>query len=417
MSNSGALRRTALLSSAVAGALLLAACGSSAPARDTGDGSHVLRSLTGYASAPQPAPSWTPWPQASHDARHSGSSSLAGPRTGDLRWTRKLEGDVTPGPVVGADGTIYAASNGGVLHALDARTGHDRWTVDEHAGYGSDLSTSPAVLPDGIVLWPGPGNALIAVGPDGTVLWRLSVGAQPTSPAVLPDGTTAVGTTGGRVLVLRPTRHGPGELFRVDLGESSYGSVAWSSDGSTVYQSVTSGVAAIRDGRVLWQVPIGKTIEVSPAVAPDGTVVIGTNDPFEYGLDPADGSVVWRYDRKRITYSSPVVTGDGIAYFGDHRNRITGVDAATGKEVFSYQGSTRDAGPGGIGIWTAVAVDAAHSLFVGTRQGLVYGVDRTGKRLWTIETGATVDSYPALSGEHTLVIGVSDGRLLAIRDR
>jgi outer membrane protein assembly factor BamB len=416
MSNSDPLRRTTLFSCVVGALLLLSACGSSAPVRGAGDGSHALRRLTGYDSTPLPAPSWAPWPQASHDAQHSGSSSLVGPRAGDLRWTRKLEGDVTPGPVVGADGTIYAASNGGVLHALDGRTGRDRWTVDEHAGYGSDLSTSPAVLPDGMVLWPGPKNALIAVAPDGTVLWRLSVGVQPTSPAVLPDGTTAVGTTGGRVLVLRPTRKGPGELFHVDLDESSYGSVAWSGDGSTVYQSVTSGVAAIRDDRVLWRVPVGKSIEVSPAVAPDGTVVIGTNDPFEYGLNPTDGSVVWRYDRKRITYSSPVVTGDGIAYFGDHRNRITGVDAATGSEVFSYQGSRRDDGPGGIGIWTAPAVDAAHSVFVGTRQGLVYGVDRTGKRLWTIETGATVDSYPALS-ERTLVIGVSDGRLVAIGDR
>lgn len=43
-------------------------------------------------------------------------------------------------------------------------------------------------------------------------------------------------------------------------------------------------------------------------------------------------------------------------------------------------------------------------------------VDRTGRLLWQIETGATVDSYPALTGDGALVVGVSDGRLLAIAD-
>ncbi|MGH9180261.1 MAG: PQQ-binding-like beta-propeller repeat protein, partial [Acidimicrobiales bacterium] len=91
------------------------------------------------------------WPSAGHDARHSGSTALLGPTTGRIRWERRLEGPVTPGPAVGADGTIYAASNGGVLHALDPRTGVDRWTYDGGGRYGSDLSTTPAVLDDGTV--------------------------------------------------------------------------------------------------------------------------------------------------------------------------------------------------------------------------------------------------------------------------
>src|ERR1700712_796817 len=55
--------------------------------------------------------SWSAWPQAGHDARRSGSSTAIGPTSDHLRWTRKLEGNVTPGPVVEPDGTIVAASN------------------------------------------------------------------------------------------------------------------------------------------------------------------------------------------------------------------------------------------------------------------------------------------------------------------
>jgi hypothetical protein len=98
--------------------------------------------------------SWAPWPAALHDFRHSGASTADGPNAGIFRWRRSLEAAVTPGPVVAPDGTIYAASNAGVLHALDPVTGADRWTFDSgHRAADNDLSTSPLVLPDGTVLW------------------------------------------------------------------------------------------------------------------------------------------------------------------------------------------------------------------------------------------------------------------------
>lgn len=372
--------------------------------------------LAGHQGSPAEK-SWTPWPQALHDAGHSGASPYAGPTTGRLRWSRQLEGNVTPGPVVGADGTIYAASNAGVLHALDPATGEDEWTLDGGGPYGLDLSTSPAVLPSGLILWPGPGGELFGVAPDGTEEWHLDLGGLVTSPAVRADGSVVVGTGDGLLVGLRPTASGPGERWRLDLGESSYGSAVISADGRTAYQSVLSGVVAVRDGAVVWhwRVP-SEIVEVSPAVAPSGTVVIGTNDDYQYGLDPADGSVLWRYRRDVYTYSSPGVTADGIAYFGDHANRIVGLDADSGTVLFRHQGSTVDDGPGGIGIWTAVLVDADHTVYAGTRQGLIYAVDRDGDRLWTHDAGATVDSYPALTADGALVIGTTDGKLLAFGD-
>jgi len=385
----------------------LTACGAA------GRGGEFPQGLAGHTGSPVAVRAWTPWPQALYDAQHSGAADVVGPRTGHVRWTRTLEGNVTPGPVVGSDGTIYAASNAGVLHAIDPSTGADRWTVDEHAPYGSDLSSSPAVLPSGLILWPGPRGNLVAVTADGVVGWRLDLGAQATSPAVLANGDVAVGTTSGTVAVLHPTVSGPGRRWSISLGAQSYGSVAWSSDGRTVYESLLSGVVALRDGSEVWRRTLGETVEVSPAVAPDGTVVIGTNGQHEFGLRPADGSVAWSYTRPITTYSSPVVTADGIAYFGDHANRVVGVDASSGARQFGYEG------PGGTKgqIWTSIAVDKDHTVFAGTHDGHIYAVDRTGRRLWSFTTGANVDSYPALTGDGALVIGVTDGRLISFADR
>ncbi len=362
-------------------------------------------------------PSWSAWPQALHDAQHTGASPVTGPATARVRWTRQLEGDVTPGPVIAADGTIYAASNAGVLHALDPATGEDRWKLDGGSGYGVDTSTSPAVLPNGSILWPGPDSSLWALNGAGQVLWKLPLRGLVSSPAVTARGAVVVGDSSGSLVALRPTQEGPGVQWRVDLEEQSYGSPVWSADGKTAFQSVLSGVVAVRNGAVRWRSTAPTAIvEVSPAVAPDGTVVIGTNDPYQYGLDPSSGSVRWRFERGSWTYSSPGVTADGITYFGDHANRITGLDVSTGQLVFRFQGSRRNTRVGGIGIWTSVLVDAEHTAYVGTRQGLIYSVDRSGELRWQLDVGATVDSYPALAADGTLIIGVTDGRLLAIGD-
>jgi hypothetical protein len=40
-------------------------------------------------------------------------------------------------------------------------------------------------------------------------------------------------------------------------------------------------------------------------------------------------------------------------------------------------------------------------------------VDAAGNVLFDLDTGATIDSYPAL-GDGLLVVGVTDGRLLAV---
>ena len=63
----------------------------------------------------------------------------------------------------------------------------------EVGSYGIDTSTSPAVLPDGLVLWPGPDSSLWAVTPDGEVAWTLPLSGLVGSPAVTAGGAVLVG--------------------------------------------------------------------------------------------------------------------------------------------------------------------------------------------------------------------------------
>lgn len=195
-------------------ALLVLVAGCSAPSQTATPPETAARPRI-PSTAPAVA-NWAPWPSALHDARHSGASTAAGPHGGVVRWRRELEGAVTPGPVVGADGTVYASSNGGVLHALDPATGADRWTYDSGATGGGDLSVSPLVLPDGIILFPTPGNEVVALSPSGAELWSVRLKGTPTSPVTVDGKRVYVGDTTGTVAALDAvTGHA---VWTVDVG-------------------------------------------------------------------------------------------------------------------------------------------------------------------------------------------------------
>ncbi len=414
------MRRPALISSLlglVAAAAVLAGCGGSGgdslPASGGAPSAAAIaargpiaptRPLTG-AVADRVA--GAPWPQFGRDARRSGAADVVGPQTARVRWRRQLEGPVVPGPAVGEGGVVYAAGNGGVLHAIDLADGRDRWSFDGGAGYGSDLSTVPALLADGTILWPGPLNTVFALDRDGRVLWKVELPGQPLSPAVAADGTVVLGDMAGTLEALAPRGTAePAVLWRASVGGTSYASPAIAADG-TVYTTADQSLYAVRDGEVAWSFEGGVISEVSPAVAPGGTVIFGTNGA-EYGISPA-GEELWKHPNGTRTYSSPIVTHDGLVYYGDNHGRLTTLDAAGGELIARVVGLERSAG-----VWTAPVVDSRHDVYFGAATGAIYGFAADGRRLFELETGDTVDSYPALAADGTLLIGSSNGTLYAI---
>ncbi len=393
--------------------VLVAACGTDAGIR--GDGGTAIggrlagTALTATGAAPGMA-SWAPWPSALHDARHSGTSTSAGPTAGTVRWRRELGAGLTPGPVVGPDGTIYTATNDGVLHAIDPATGADRWTYSvDHRG-GGDLSTSPLVLPDATVVWGTPGNDLVALSPTGATLWTVALPGTPTSPVSADGHRVYVGDRSGGVSALDIGLGAAHLIWSLHVGSSSYGSVVTDGAGR-LYTTSGSALVAVDDhgssASVAWRADPGDGItEVSAGLAADGTVLLGTNGTREWAY-AADGSVRWTAPRV-ITYSSPSVTADGLAYVADHSGRVRVFDVPTGAEVASYQLDPPQQ------IWTAVAIDREHRLYFGTLDGHVIGVAPDRSLLFDVDLGEPVYSYPAVTADGAVVIGGRDGTLVAI---
>jgi outer membrane protein assembly factor BamB len=66
------------------------------------------------------------------------------------------------------------------------------------------------------------------------------------------------------------------------------------------------------------------------------------------------------------------------------------------------------------GIWSAQVVDAKGDVYFGTQASEIYGFSASGRRLFSVKASGPIDSYPALSGTGTLVIGDEAGTLYAI---
>lgn len=394
---------------AVAALALLSGCGSSGASKTAAakpPHGQPVAGLTGGAVVA----GLSSWPGAQHDTAHSGTATVTGPQHGTIKWARALEGKISPGPGVGADGTIYATSNAGVLHALDPATGKDRWTLHPAGAFKSaDLSTTVAILKDGSLLWTGPGPALYRVSSAGKQLGRFALGATGLSPAV--SGSTAyVAEMGGVLHKLDVSRDTPREVWSFTFGRgTSYGSPALSADHKTIYTTIAKELVAVRDeggtATQSWRFAAQGGVEISPAVAPDGTIVISTNDKNAYGVSPA-GKQRWAAPVMNLSFSSPAVTPSGLAVFGDNSGLVYVVNAKDGK-VLARQPVTGQ-------VWTAPAIDAKGDIYVGTHSGHVIGYVPDGRRLFDVVTKGSVESYPALDHKGTLYIGSEDGKLYAI---
>jgi outer membrane protein assembly factor BamB len=316
--------------------------------------------------------------------------------------------------VVGKDGTIYAATGAGALHALDPVTGADRWVFDTKSGYGDDLTTSPGLLADGTVVWPGGGLKVYGVSSAGRLLWTIQRHGTPLSPAVVSGDSFYLMDSSGLLAAYKVGPTGPKQRWELELGARSYGSPAVAPDGS-IRISVDHDVVAVRDlgnrGEAVWRATTGDLIEVSPAVSAEGTTVVGSNDGRLYGLD-AQGSQRWSVDLGSEPYSSPIADSRGRAWIGTNEGKLVGVDIATGSVLARLDLSGLHDGRDGI--WSSPVEDRLGRIFVGMLDGTIHGVATDGSVLFTVETGTQIFATGALTADGGYIVGNEAGILTRI---
>ncbi len=347
----------------------------------------------------------------------------------DSLWQGLAGSSITCAPVVGPDGAVYVGSTDGYFHAFNA-DGSRRWPAVNLGERAQD--TSAAVLaPDGTLYF---GTSASTLGNDGKVLAYDSATGQRKWEFVIPNAAAGASANNAVALGADGTLY----VFCAAATASSSRLVALTDQGTRAVQR--------------WVAAVPGPSYASPVVAPDGTVYLGSDDAAGghrfYAFDGATGAVKWSaptdnavytaaaldaagnlyygtltsgrlYSRTpagalRWTYtggsvgtsSSPALSPDGrTVYFGGYDSKLHAVDSATGagRWTFPLGKEVRASSP---------AVDSNGVVYIGSYDGLLYGVnpDGTLKRTWS--TGSIVRSSPAISGT-TLYVGSNDFHVYA----
>ena len=111
---------------------------------------------------------------------------------GNIRWQRQLNGPVNTNPLIGPDGTIYATSRG--LHAFSPEG-----SAIFHTAAAGVTRSSPAMHPNGFIVFGTVNGNIIAVSTAGQQLWqtpvRANVSSSPTRAGRSPLGELATAHT------------------------------------------------------------------------------------------------------------------------------------------------------------------------------------------------------------------------------
>lgn len=173
---------------------------------------------------------------------------------GGSRWTWKSPNEQEAGfmvsPVVGPDGTVYAAAGGGTVVALDPESGQPKWTVKPGGAFYAPFSVGA----DGRVLLSSLSGTVHALDPqDGHTLWSAPTGAALHSAPLGLAGLVVVGNDSGRLVGLRAD-----------------------------------------DGSEAWSQQLSGKLEASPVLTPGGVLLTGDGKSNLLALDPSTGDEQWR---------------------------------------------------------------------------------------------------------------------------
>jgi len=208
---------------------------------------------------------------------------------------------------------------------------------------------------------------------------------------------------------------------------------------------------------VWWTLPTGGPIVSSPAVATDGSVLVGSQDGKLYAT-ASDGTLKWSYATGDIIFSSPAVAHDGTIYIGSDDDHLYAINPQSAKPRWIVQmgacpqrvgigpEASRcdvDAGPtvgpdgvvytGGDGIYainpdgslrwrfatnghvsSAPALLADGTVVAGSQDDLLYAVAPNGQKRWDFRAGGDIEAAPAIGDDGTIYVGSDDHKLYAL---
>jgi outer membrane protein assembly factor BamB len=240
---------------------------------------------------------------------------------GTGKWSYKMGSSArTLSPAVD-NGVVYASSSD-TLYAIDAAFGTKLWSASVGAA-------SPPVLANGVVYIKGIDTRLHAFNATtGSELWSIDAGAGFSTPAVA-NGVVYIGSEVGKLYAFNATTGS--QVWAASVGAFPQSSASVAVANSVVYIATDKLYAFnATTGSELWSDPVSVP-NLTPAVA-NGVVYIGSTDATLHALNAATGSEVWSIGIDGGW--TPPVVANGVVYLGE-MGTLHAFNATTGATVWS----------------------------------------------------------------------------------
>jgi len=334
--------------------------------------------------------------------RHTHRAGARGPRVAKVGYRVPVGGPVAAQVTASPDeSTLYVATLGGDVLALDRRDGARRWSI----ALGDRVYATPLVHEDGTVFVGTDAKKLVGIRPDGRIAFRLDVeGEADTAPAFTKEGNVVL-AAGKRVYAVRPRGD---VVWQYAAGAKVYTAPAVTEDGLVVVGAQDHRVHAIdTNGTRAWSVDLGADVDGAAAIGDDGTIYVGTDARELVALD-AKGNVRFRTAVSGFVRGTLAVARNGDVLAGTYGPTPRVVRVAPSGAVrgsFAIQGT----GAREFGIHGAPLEDADGALFFGAQDDAVYAIGADGALRFRFVTGGDVDAPLTLLSDGSLVVPSEDG--------
>lgn len=369
------------------------------------------------ALSPTPADSDTDpaWPMFGYDAGrtsyHPDASVPAAPV--EVLWQTRTDGDFLSSPVV-VGRTLYVGGRDGRLRAIDVADGTERWNL----GFDGAVNV-PVAYADGTLFAGTTDGHVHAVDGDGGIAifglrfdarqWSIEVDDGVLSPPAASDGTVYAATVGGTLFAL-DAESGTAD-WRYAGGGKQFSAPAVGANRVFLNRPARRErlvALAAESGDEEWSFTHGtETAAVfSTPVVHDGQVFLGSPDGNVYALDAATGDVQWTVEFGTPVVSGPAVT-EAVTFASDRDGDVRAIDRESGERLWraslDFPGSVR--GPPTV---------AEESLYVASAAGTIRALDTaSGDEQWRFDLGEEVRSGVVAIGGR-LYVQTTEGTLYAL---
>jgi outer membrane protein assembly factor BamB len=194
-------------------------------------------------------------------------------------------------------------------------------------------------------------------------------------------------------------------LVMEGIPKSNFSSPAIGPDGTIYVGSQDNYLYAVNpEGTLKWRFQTGDVVRSSPAIAPDGTVYVGSYDNHLYAIN-SDGTLKWSYLTGGNVPSSPAIAADGTIVFGSSDGNVYALNPdSTLKWTYSA----------GQAVYSSPAIAADGTVYCGSNDDYLYALTSAGALKWRYSTGRDIQSSPAIAADGTIYVGSFDGFLYAL---